>query len=91
MDNKPENKQPEGWKDVVVNLDMPLPVLVNFLNVLNQRLVMIEDNTTIRDEDGSVMTITDFYKKEADKQAKEQAEKAAQAKITNQEIPQSHN
>ena len=51
MENKIfEEKQPQqsqGWKDVVITPDMPLAALVQFLNVLNQRLCNIEETCII--------------------------------------------
>ena len=40
-------KKVQGWKDVVITPDMPLTAIVQFLNVLNQRLCTIEDNLNI--------------------------------------------
>ena len=31
-----EQKQPQGWRDVVITPDMPLAALVQFFNILNQ-------------------------------------------------------
>ena len=50
---------------------MPLDALVHFLNVLNQRLVNVEDNLTL-EINGKKMTLTEFYAQEAEKAQKEQ-------------------
>ena len=39
-----ENKPVTGWAQVNITPDMPLALIVNFMNVLNQRLVTIENN-----------------------------------------------
>lgn len=53
--------EPEGWKDVVLHPDMPLSALVHFLNILNQRLVEVEDivTTTVNDQE---VTLTEKQK-----------------------------
>ena len=43
MEENKEQKQVKGWADVVITPDMPLSVIVNFLNVINERLCAIED------------------------------------------------
>lgn len=65
--NNNNNKQPTRWRDVVLTPDMPLNVLVHFLNdivhflnAINQRLCTIEDATTV---DGK--TLTEIYAEEA--------------------------
>lgn len=57
-----QNKQTsQGWKDVQLTPDMSVSMLINFLNVLNQRLANLEDIIEITAEDGSKMSITDYY------------------------------
>ena len=51
---------------------MPLSVLVNFRNVLNQRLVTIEDQTVI-DFEGSKKTLTEIYRSQAEREMEAQA------------------
>lgn len=74
-----DEKKSQGWADVVITPDMPLSVLVNFMNVLNQRLVTIE-NETVVDFEGSKKTLTEVYRiqaeREAEAMAKAQAEQA---------------
>lgn len=66
-----EQKQPQGWKDVVITPDMPLTAIVQFLNVLNQRLCTIEDNLSVEMQNGEKLSITEIYRIQA-----EQAEQA---------------
>lgn len=71
-----ENKQElQGWKDVQLNPDMSVGMLVGFLNVLNQRLATLEDIITIPDGDnGKMINLTDYYNRQA--QAEIDAQKA---------------
>ena len=55
----------QGWKDVVLDGNSPLGMLIDFLNVLNSRLVAIEDNTFI-DYEGEKISLTEMYKREAE-------------------------
>lgn len=69
-----DEKKSQGWADVVITPDMPLSVLVNFMNVLNQRLVTIEDQTVI-DFEGSKKTLTEIYRIQAEREMEAQAAK----------------
>ena len=53
---------------------MPLTAMVQFLNVLNQRLCAVEDNTFIKDDQGNMLSLTKLYAI----QAAEEAERVAQ-------------
>ena len=55
-------KKVQGWKDVVITPDMPLTAIVQFLNVLNQRLCTIEDNLSIEMQNGEKLSITEIYR-----------------------------
>ena len=57
-----QNKQTsQGWKDIQLTPDMSVSMLINFLNVLNQRLANLEDIIEITAEDGRKMTLTEYY------------------------------
>lgn len=73
-----QTQEPQGWKDVTLNPGMPVAALIEFLNVLNSRLINIEDNFVFKHEDKE-MTLTEFYAIEAAKQM-QQAQEQAQAK-----------
>ena len=69
-------EQPKGWKGVVITPDMPASALIQFFNVLNQRLCSLEDVITVP---GINKTFTEYYEdefkrqvEEAEKQAKEE-------------------
>ncbi len=72
-----EEKKIQSWRDVQLTPDMPLSVLVNFLNVLNQRLAAVEDQVVV-DFEGAKKTLTEVYQiqseREAEAIAKQQAE-----------------
>lgn len=61
-----EQKQPQGWRDVVITPDMPLAAIVQFLNVLNQRLCTIEDNLMVEMPTGEKISITQAYALQAE-------------------------
>ena len=67
-----EQKQPQGWKDVVITPDMPLAAMVQFFNVLNQRLCTIEDNTFVEMANGEKLSITQIYALQAEEEQKAQ-------------------
>ena len=73
-----EQKKIQGWRDVQLTLDMPLPVLINFLNVLNQRLATIEDQVVV-DFEGSKKTLTEVYQIQSEREAAEMAQEQEQA------------
>lgn len=70
-----EEKKINGWADVVITPEMPLNVIVNFMNILNQRLVAIEDNYQIT-FNGQTMSLTELYRHQAEEQSKQMAEAA---------------
>ena len=72
--NQPEEqkeKKVQGWKDVVITPDMPLTAIVQFLNVLNQRLCTIEDNLNIEMQNGEKLSITEIYRIQAEQAEQE--------------------
>ena len=75
LNNQPqEQKQPQGWRDVVISPDMPLAAMVQFFNVLNQRLCTIEDNTFVEMPTGEKLSITQIYALQAEEEQKAQAQ-----------------
>ena len=67
-------QQPQGWRDVVITPDMPLTAIVQFLNILNQRLSTLEDTVVVQLPTGEEVSITKAYEiqAEAEKQQREQ-------------------
>lgn len=74
MENQNTNTQPQGWKDVIITPDMPLAAIVQFLNILNQRLCTIEDSLQVEMPNGEKLTITEIYRLQAEEEAKQQNE-----------------
>lgn len=70
-----EEKKVNTWGDVTISPDMPLSALVNFLNILNQRLFAIEDNYKVT-VDGETISLTELYKRQAEEQERKMAEQA---------------
>lgn len=66
-----QNVQPQGWRDVQINPEMSIAMLVGFMNVLNQRLATVEDLVNVADSEGNAMNLTEYYARQA------QAEMAA--------------
>ena len=59
-----ENKQlTNTWRDVQLTHEMSAYLLIDFLNVLNQRLSLLEDVIKINDENGNEISITEYYKR----------------------------
>ena len=67
-----EEKQPQGWRDVVITPDMPLAAIVQFFNVLNQRLCTIEDNLKVEMANGEKLSISEVYRIQAEKEQQAQ-------------------
>lgn len=70
-----EKQTIQGWKDVQITPDMPLSVLVNFMNVLNQRLVAIEDHVQVP-FDNKMVSLTELYAIQAEAERKAMEEQA---------------
>lgn len=51
-----------SWSETVLTPDLPLIALVDFLNVLNQRLCNLENLIAIEDKDGQHRSISEIYK-----------------------------
>lgn len=64
-----EKKQPQGWKDVKIHAGMPLEIIVDFFNVLNQRLCTVEDIVTTM-HNGKAISLTDLYAIQAEEATK---------------------
>ena len=67
VQNENENYVP-GWKDARITLEMPLHMIVDFLNILNNRLCFLEDSIKLSDGNGNTMSVTEFYAMQAQAQ-----------------------
>ena len=74
-EEKNQNAQPQGWKDVQITPDMPLSMIVGFMNILNQRLATIENIVTVPDVDGKPISLTEVYAKQAEAEMAAAAQK----------------
>jgi hypothetical protein len=68
-----EEKQVQGWRDVQITPDMPLSAIVHFANILNQRLVTVEDLIKVNDK-----TLTQIYAEQAEQERAEMEKKMAE-------------
>ena len=68
-----ENYVP-GWKDAKITVEMPLHMIVDFLNILNNRLCFLEDSIRLADNEGNTMSVTEFYAMQAQAQANNTSE-----------------
>ena len=75
-EEKNQNVQPQGWKDVEITPDMSLSMIIGFMNVLNQRLATVENIVTVPTEDSKMISLTDYYAKQAEAEQAKQAEQA---------------
>ena len=73
-------KKVQGWKDVVITPDMPLTAIVQFLNVLNQRLCTIEDNLSVEMQNGEKLSITEIYRIQAEQAEQEKNKEDKESK-----------
>lgn len=55
-----------GWKDARITVEMPLHMIVDFLNILNNRLCFLEDSIRLLDANGNTMSVTEFYALQAE-------------------------
>lgn len=78
--NQPQEQKVQGWKDVVITPDMPLTAIVQFLNILNQRLCTIEDNLSVEMPTGEKLSITEIYRlqTEQEEQSRNKEDQAQQ-------------
>lgn len=78
-----QNQTPKipGWADIMITDEIPVKNVLEFFNVLNQRLATVEDNVFIKEPDGSMVSLTKHYQIQSEAQiAEAQAKAAAEAK-----------
>ena len=76
MENNQTQKQPQGWKDVVIHPDMPLGAIIQFFNILNQRLCTIEDNLIVETQSGDKLTLSELYRVQAEIEQQSQSKES---------------
>lgn len=60
MENKEKELQFNGWRDSSINNQVPIEGILEYLNILNQRLILIEDVITTK-VDGEEKTLTQYW------------------------------
>ena len=71
--NVNQNQQPQGWRGVTITPDMPLGAIVQFFNILNQRLCNLEDNVTVNLQN-EMVSLTRAYEIQAELERQAQQE-----------------
>ncbi len=77
-----QNQTPKipGWADIMITDEIPMKNILEFFNVLNQRLATVENNVFIKEADGSMVNLTKHYQIQSEAQiAEAQAKAAAEA------------
>lgn len=72
MEQNQNVQTPQSWAEVVINSNLSVSAVIDFLNVLNQRLCTLENIVSVPDENGEHHSITELYK--AQTQMQEQVE-----------------
>ena len=75
-----ENPQPQftPWEYVqYVDLEQLFSALSKVLTMIQKRLVMIENNSYVKDENGKMISITEYYEKEVQKELDQYQEEMA--------------
>lgn len=75
-----ENSQPQftPWEYVqYVDLEQLFSALSKVLTMIQKRLVMIENNSYVKDENGKMISITEYYEKEVQKELDQYQEEMA--------------
>ncbi len=75
-----EERKIQGWRDVQITPDMPLGAIVHFANILNQRLVAIEDILKVDSK-----TLTEIYAEQAEQERAEMEKRAAEQQAKKEE------
>ena len=73
---KEQNNEIRSWKDIQVDMSSPIGMMIDLINILNQRLAAVEDQVMITDEEGEKISFTELYHRQA--LAQLEAEKSAQ-------------
>lgn len=67
MENKQETleqQQPQGWADVHLHGGLSVNALIDFLNILNQRVCTIENIVSVPDAQGKHHSLTEIYREQ---------------------------
>ena len=62
MEQNQNVQTPQSWAEVVINSNLSVSAVIDFLNVLNQRLCTLENIVSVPDENGEHHSITELYK-----------------------------
>lgn len=74
MEQKQNVQTPQSWAEVVINSGLSVDAVIEFLNVLNQRLSTLENIVTVPDENGEHHSITEIYRAQTQMQENQDQE-----------------
>jgi len=80
---KEQNNEIRSWKDIQIDMSSPIGMMMDLINILNQRLAAVEDQVMITDENGEKISFTELYHRQA--LAQLEAQKAEAEKESAQE------
>ena len=88
MENKMQMPEFNGWRDNRIDEQTPLLGIIQFLNVMNERLILIEDGIKIN-KDGQDITLTQYWievqKAEYQRWLEEMQKRQAEAQATQEQ------
>lgn len=79
---KEQNNEIRSWRDIQVDMSSPLGMMMDLINILNQRLAAVEDQVMITTEDGEKINFTELYHRQALAQLEAEKESAQEAEVT---------
>lgn len=79
---KEQNNEIRSWRDIQVDMSSPLGMMMDLINILNQRLAAVEDQVMITTEDGEKISFTELYHRQALAQLEAEKESAQEAEVT---------
>ena len=69
----------KGWKSVVIDERQPLGAVIDFFNILNQRLAFVEDMVHFNNN-GKDMTISQYYQEQQELALKQMQKQSNEVK-----------
>lgn len=78
---KEQNNEIRSWKDIQVDMSSPIGMMIDLINILNQRLAAVEDQVMITDENGEKISFTELYHRQALAQLEAQKESAQESEV----------
>lgn len=80
-------KEIKGWGDIQIDLNAPLGMVIDMINILNQRLVTVEN---ISKTEGG-LTLTEMYQKQAEEELAKRQAKEKETVDLQEQTEKAHN